>query len=160
MIDLEEIKAAALEGKQLEEILQKFNWKEFEEFVAEIFRNNGFRVKQNFRFKTKNRYEIDLLAISNRHVLCIDCKEWGRGRYKKSGLKQAAGKQEKRLKEFRKFIKKNLIAKKMLKISQDSNFYTLIVTLFEEDLLKENETIVVPAWKLNAFLIDMNSYFT
>ncbi|MBI4009923.1 MAG: NERD domain-containing protein [Candidatus Aenigmarchaeota archaeon] len=158
MIDLEKIKQKLLKGYQHEDIIKKFNWKEFEGFIAEIFRNNHFFVKQNFVFKTKNRYEIDLVAVSNRYVLCIDCKEWNRGRYKKSGLKKAANKQEKRVGEFRKFLKKNLIANKMLNTSQKSRFYSLIVTLFEEELLKENNTIIVPAWKLNSFLLDLDNY--
>ena len=158
MINLEEIKAAILKGEQFENIIQKFNWKEFEDFVAEIFRNNGFVVKQNFKFKTKNIYEIDLVAANNRYVLCVDCKEWNQGRYKKTGLVYAVKKQEKRLDEFRKFLKKNLIASKMVNITLKLKFYPLIVTLFEEELLKENTTLIIPVWKLNVFLLELDNY--
>ena len=158
MVDLEEIKKAVLGGEQLESVLQKFGWKEFEWIIAQIFQNNGFYVKQNFRFKTKNRYEIDLLAVSSRFSICVDCKYWSQGRNKKSGLKSAAKKQEERVKELQKFLKKNLIAKEMLKINRKAKFHPMIVTLFEEDLVKENDTIVLPAWKLNSFLIEFENY--
>ena len=158
MINLEEIKDKISKGQEIEEALEKFNWREFEDFITEIFRNNGFNVKQNFRFKTKNRYEIDLLAIGKRVAFCVDCKGWGRGRYKKTGLKYAAKNQEKRLEELRKFLKKNPIAVGMMNIGQTQEFYPLIVTLFEEDLLKESDTIVVPVWKLNSFLLEMDNY--
>jgi len=160
MINLEGIKDKISKGQEIEEVLKKFNWKEFEGFIAEIFRDNGFAVKQNFRFKTKNRYEIDLLAINKRVAFCVDCKEWNQGRYKKTGLKYAAKNQEKRLEELRKFLKKNPIATGMLNVDANPNFYPLIVTLFEEDLTKENNTIIVPAWKLNGFLLEMDNYLT
>ncbi len=160
MIDFEKIRTGLSEGKQLEDIVGKFNWKEFEGFIAEIFRSNGFLVKQNFRFKTKNRYEIDLLASNNRYVLCIDCKEWNKGRYKKSGLKNAVVKQEKRLVELKKFLKKNLIANQILGINSKSKFYPLIVTLFEEELSKENNTLIIPAWKLNGFLLEFENHLS
>ena len=158
MVELEEIKNAVLKGENIESVLQKFNWKEFEYIAAQIFQNNGFHVKQNFIFKTKNRYEMDIIAVSSRFVICADCKDWNRGRNKKSGLKSAVKKQEERVKELQKFLKKNFIAKEMLKINQKVKFHPLIVTLFEEDLLKESDTIVVPAWKLNNFLIEFENY--
>ena len=158
MLELEEIKKQLMKGKTIESILGQSDWKNFEAIIAKVFEENNFHTILNFRFKTKNRFEIDIIAIKGNDVFCVDCKWWNTGRYKKTRLKNAITKQEKRLKEFRKFIKKNLIAKKTMKIDQDSNFYTLIVTLLEEDLLKENETIVVPAWKLNAFLMDIDSY--
>ncbi len=158
MVDFEEIKDKISEGQEIEEVLKKFNWKEFEDFITEIFRSNGFTVKQNFRFKTNSRHEIDLLAVRNKLVLCIDCKEWNRGRYKKTGLKYAARNQEKRLGELRKFLKKNPIATGILNVDANSNFYPLIVTLFEEDLTKERDTIVIPVWKLNLFLLEMDNY--
>lgn len=157
-MELEKIRKDLLGGKTVEEILEKFDWKEFEKTVAEIFERNDFNTKNNFRFKTRNRYQIDIVAIRQNKVFCVDCKQWGRGRYKKSGLKQAVKEQEKRVKELKRFLKKNLIAQKILKIDLDYTFCSLIVTLLEEDLLKENETFVVPVWKLNSFLLDMEKF--
>ena len=158
MVNLEEIKTWISQEGKMEEVLQKFNWKEFEKFIAEIFQNNGFVIKRNFRFKTKNRYEIDLIATSNRFVFCVDCKMWNQGRYKKTGLKNAINLQEKRVKELEKFLNKNPIAKSLLKINQNYSMAPLIVTLHEEDTIKENDTFVVPAWKLNNFVNELENY--
>ena len=158
MVDLEEIKSKVLEGIELETVLGKISWNEFESFVAEIFRDNGFFVKQNFRFKTKSRYEIDVIAIKDKLIFCVDCKEWSAGRYKKSGLKNAVKNQEIRMAELKKFMKNNIIAKGMLNVPSKYDLHTLIVTLLEEDLIKEYNTTIVPAWKLNSFLLGLQNY--
>lgn len=160
MLNLEEVKKLLIKGKSMENLLEKSDWKNFETIIADIFKENGFSTKLNFRFKTKNRSEIDVIAARGGIVFCVDCKWWGRGRHKKSGLKYAVDKQEKRLEEFKKFIKANPLAMKMLKISPKSNFHPLVVTLFEEELLRENKTLVVPAWKLNHFLLEMENYIS
>jgi len=108
-MDLEEIKTQLSKGKSVEEVLEKFEWKGFEEAVAEIFRENDFLIRKNFRFRTDRSYEIDLVATRSSIAICVDCKQWCKGRYKKSGLKQAAVQQEKRVEEFKRFVEKNLI---------------------------------------------------
>jgi Holliday junction resolvase-like predicted endonuclease len=154
IMELEQIRKKLLAGKIIEEIAENIDWKEFEELVKKIFEENDFKVKRNFRFKTDSRYEIDVLAIGSNKILCVDCKQWSLGRNKKSGLKSAVKKQEKRKIELRNFLGKNIIAKKMLKIeTKKQEFHSLIVTLFQEDLIKENETFIVPLWKLNSFLV-------
>ncbi|MEM7827648.1 MAG: hypothetical protein QXD72_02990, partial [Candidatus Aenigmatarchaeota archaeon] len=63
-----------------------------------------------------------------------------------------------RVKEFQKFLKKNPLAKSMLKINPGYTIYPLITTLHEEDVIKDNNTIFIPAWKLNKFLIEAEQY--
>jgi len=157
-MDLEQIRKGVISGRPMEEIIGKFDWQEFEELVAEIFENNNFKVKQNFRFKAKRRYEIDLVAIKSKNVLCVDCKEWGRGRYKKSGLLTAVKKQEERVNQIEKFLKMNLMARQLLKLGLDYKIHPIIVTWLQEDLIKESRTFVVPVWKLNSFLVDIYNY--
>jgi len=145
MIDLEV-------ENDLEKILSQLNWKMFEKAVAQVFEANGFSVQNNFRFKTKRRYEMDIIASRHKTVVCTDCKKWRRGRYKQTSLRNAAKMQKKRTKQFEKFVMNNPIAKHKLKISNDSEFHPAIVTLFEEELKNEDGVIVVPVWKLNSFL--------
>ena len=156
---IEEIEMQLREGKPIEDALEGYDWKKFETFICEIFQQNGFSTKQNFRFKTKKRHEIDVVATRNKLTFCVDCKWWGRGRYKKAGLKVAAVSQQARVKELIKFLKKNIIARSLLKISSDHMIYPLLVTLHEEDTVKENETFVIPAWKLNRFVTEAEDYF-
>lgn len=159
MLNLEEIKNLIIKGKDLEEIIEGFDWREFEGIVAEIFEKNNFKIKQNFRFKTKNRYEIDLIGISPNFVLVVDCKQWGKGRSKISGLKIAAEKQEKRTEELKRFLKNNPIAKRLMNIDlKKQKFYPILVTWTQENLTKENKTLIVPVWKLNSFLIEVEKY--
>lgn len=143
--------------KNIEEILKELDWKDFEKAVQEIFEINGFKVKRNFRFKTKKRYEIDIIAVKDNFNFCIDCKHLSRGRYKKGEILKAVKKQEERAEELKKFLKSNLIAKELLQV-KSMKFYPLLVTLFEEDLIKENQTFVIPVWKLNSFLNEVENY--
>lgn len=156
---IDEIKSELQKGKDIEDILEKYDWKNFEKIIAEIFKENGFYIKQNFRFKTKRNYEIDVVAVKNNRIFCVDCKWWGGGRYKKTGLKHAIESQEKRVKELNKFLKKNPIAKNMLKTTQGYTMSPLIVTLHEEDMINENDTFIVPVWKLNKFITEPEYYF-
>ena len=155
---IDEIESQLEKGKTIEDILEKYDWKKFETLICEIFQQNSFNTRQNFRFKTKRRYEIDIVATRSNLVFCVDCKWWGRGRHKKTGLKEATISQEARVKELIKFLKKNVIARSLLKISSDYKIYPLLVTLHEEDMIKENETFVIPAWKLNKFVTEAENY--
>jgi Holliday junction resolvase-like predicted endonuclease len=146
-MDLEEIKAK-IRGKSIEEVLATFDWKGFEDFVAEVFAENGFRVERRVRFKTDKRYEIDIIATRLKIAICADCKHWSRGRYKTSGLKTAALNQEKRVEEL----------KKLRKEFKHLNCYPALITLFEEGVVKEHETFIIPVWKLNSFLCSLESY--
>ena len=158
MVNLEKIKIQILEGTSIEKILSRFDWSGFEKTVAEIFLANGFTVERNFRFKTRQRYEIDIIASRAGKIICVDCKGWREGRNKKHAIVKAAEKQEERVKQLKKFISKNPIAQNSLKISETQQIYIpIIVTLLEENIKKDdddsdNGAIVVPVWKLNSFL--------
>jgi Holliday junction resolvase-like predicted endonuclease len=155
---LQFVKKKLKEGKLLEDVVEELDWKDFEQLVSEILIENNFFVKQNFRFKTKKRYEIDLVSVKNKIGLCVDCKEWSGGRYKKSAIRRAAKNQEKRMKELVKFLRKNPIAKHMLKIDKRIKFYPLIITWQQEDLIQEKDTFIVPIYKLNSFLLEIENY--
>lgn len=150
MGDLKEIERAARSKKGIEEVLKKFDWRGFEEIVAEIFIANGFHVKNGVRFKTRKRYEIDLVAIKSEYCLCVDCKKWGGGRYKLTALREAIKRQIERTEEFKKVSMHSLEGK--------LKFYPLIVTLMEEEIKVEHNVFVIPVWKLNKFLINLEAY--
>ncbi|MHA1669051.1 MAG: hypothetical protein ACTSV5_00580 [Promethearchaeota archaeon] len=53
----------------IEEILKKFNYK--------TIKNFRFSDRSNYKSKTsQKRYEIDVVGISNQHILLIDAKQW------------------------------------------------------------------------------------
>jgi glycyl-tRNA synthetase beta subunit len=158
VIELNEIKQKILEGEQIEDIIQKIDWKEFEKLIAEILKKHDFNVHNNFRFKTSRRFEIDVLAIRNKTSLLIDCKQWGRGRYKKTGLKYSVKEQKESTKQLKKLLKKNPIAQTELKIKKTTKFIPLIVTWFEEELIDYENVFIIPAWKFNEFLLNISEY--
>jgi len=158
MIDLEKIKQRILAGEEIEEILKEIDWKEFEELVASILEQHDFSCVIHFKFKTKRFYEIDVLAAKNNIILAIDCKKWKRGRYKKTGLKYAVEAQEERVKELKKFLRVNKLLAEKLRLKGKLYFLPLIITWFEEDLLKFNDTFIVPIWKFNQFLLSISDY--
>lgn len=155
---LEEAERFLEQGKNIEAFVEKIDWKDFEKFVREIFSANGFVTFRDFRFKTDRRFEIDVVATKNNLILLADCKEWNKGRYKNSGLKKAAEGQILRAKEFKKFIRKNPIAKHKMKIDADAKVLPLVVTWYEETVSEYQNCFVVPVWKLNSFLIGYDFY--
>jgi len=142
----------------LEDIASTITWQEFENLVSEILKENNFSVSKNFRFKINRRYEIDLIAVRRNLVLCIDCKQWKGGRSKKSSVAKAAKDQEIRLKEFVKFLKKNKDISRKMSIGKECSFIPTIITLLQEDMVKQSGTLIIPVWKLNSFLIDIDKY--
>ena len=143
MINLDELKTSVMKGEEMETVMGKVSWQEFEIFVAEIFKENGFDVFQNFRFKGNRRYEIDILSVKNNLVLATDCKQWDRGRYKKSAIKNAVEKQIERAEEL-----KNIL------IGENLSIVPLVITLFDEDIIQYKDVWIIPVWKLNEFLLN------
>ncbi len=160
MISLEDIKQRILQREQIEQIIEEIDWKDFEELVARILEKYYFKTYHNFRFKTERRYEIDVLGIRNNVIFVIDCKQWGKGRYKKSALKNAINDQKQRTEQLKKFLKNNIIAQTKLRITKLSKttFISLIVTWLEEDLIEYENVLILPIWKLNEFLLNMGNY--
>ncbi|MFH8080396.1 MAG: restriction endonuclease [Candidatus Aenigmatarchaeota archaeon] len=134
---LEELK----HSREIDEVLAKYNWKDFESMVEYIFMQHDFSVKKNFRFKTTKRYEIDVLA-EKEIIFCVECKRWERGRNKRATLLLSSNKHLERVEEFKKFanVKKHVIP--------------MIITLRDEGFYFENKTFFIPIWFLNEFLLN------
>ncbi len=132
----------------LEEILKNENWKELEDVTKLVFEENGFETIKNFRFKTNRRFEIDVLAIKGDIVICAECKKWSLNRHRNSQLKKACVKNEEKASELKKLMKNKW-------------FLSIIVTLWQEDILQSGKTIIIPIYKLNSFLLNFSfKYFS
>jgi Holliday junction resolvase-like predicted endonuclease len=142
-MELEEIEEMIRKGKTVEEILSAIDWREFEEKVEEIFKRHNFKTRRNFRFKTSKRFEVDIVAEKRDLVFIVDCKHWGKGRYKTYPLKKAAEKQMERAKA----IKQTFLA-------CNRRIIPIIITLFDECVYEFEGVFIVPVFKLNAFLLD------
>jgi len=67
-------------GADTEAVSRSLGWLEFEELSAKVFETNGFCVLRRFRFTAEGRrWELDLLAIHAPHLICGECKHWGKG---------------------------------------------------------------------------------
>jgi Holliday junction resolvase len=156
-IEIERIKRRILQGEPIEEVLSRFHWQAFESAIAQIFAANGFHVLQSLRFKTSRRWEIDIVATKPDVALCVDCKEWRGGRYKKTAIHKAAEEQTLRTEAFSKFVSINPILRHSLKVRKGCRFIPAIVTLMEEDVdigddWRSDNALVIPVSKLNMFL--------
>ena len=154
-MELEKITRRVLSGGTMEEEIGKSDWNGFEGIVGDIFRKNDFRVRNNFRFKTGRRYENDLIAARDGLAFCVDCKRWSSGREKRWGLAKAAREQDERTAQLARFLRSNPVARDMMKIPH-GNLVPMVVTLHQEDLLREGRTFVVPVKKLNAFILEFH----
>lgn len=131
----------------LEEILAKRDWKFFENFVETLLKIHGFKTKKHVRVKIEGkRREIDIIGYNDLFVLVVECKRWGKGRYKISSLKKEAKKHKERISLVKTF---SLFRKK--------KFVGIVVTLFEEGITNVDGIFFVPIWKLNRFLLDLTS---
>lgn len=129
-------------GLELEEAFQLFDWKDFEELVSEIFEKHNYKVTSNFWFKVEKRYQIDFLAEKGDVILAVDCKQWGKHRYKSSSLKREASKHMVRAEKLKvKFSNKKIIP--------------IIITLVDEGIYEFGDVIIVPISKLNSFLCQL-----
>lgn len=149
-MDLEEIEYQILHGKGIEEIIKEFDWRGFEDFCSEILAEHGWKTKKNFRFKTEKRYEIDILAEKGEKILLIDYKQWGERSGKASQLKISAKKQLERAKEWEKI---NFLSRK-----KGMKTLPIIITWLEERITREDGVWIVPVFKFNTFLLEIDKY--
>lgn len=150
-MDMEKVREEILKGKDIEDVLEDIDWGEFEDFCAAVFEEHDWNMRRNFRFKTKKRYEIDILANKGNRVLVIDCKHWGTRPGKPTQLRYAVEKQIERTNELSRIKTLDSIEKK-------KEFHPLIVTLLQEDITEENGVWIIPVFKLNNFLLEIDRY--
>jgi len=150
-MDFEEIKKEMMKGREIEDIIDCFDWREFELFCARILEEHGWKAQTTFRFKLKRRYEIDILAKKGNRVLAIDCKHWGVRPGKASQLRKAADKQTERVEQLSKI-------RTLDSLWERTEFYSLLITLLQEDITQENGVWIVPVFKLNDFLLNHDAY--
>ena len=69
--------ALCARGERIEVVSSHLSWRDFERFCSNILRARRYRVMENIYLK-KPRAQIDVLGISDRLSLAIDCKHWAR----------------------------------------------------------------------------------
>ncbi|MFH1364062.1 MAG: NERD domain-containing protein, partial [Candidatus Aenigmatarchaeota archaeon] len=151
VMDLKTLERELTKGRPIEDLMGQGSWQEFEEFCESVLQEHEWKTRKNYRFKTKRRYEIDILAMKGNRILAVDCKHWGIRKGKKSQLASAIEKQKTRAKEFKKI---NFF----MEMERKHKISPLIITWFEEDIIREKDTFVIPISKLNTFLLEIDKY--
>ncbi|MDG6900111.1 MAG: restriction endonuclease [Nitrososphaerota archaeon] len=64
-------------GERVEVVSSHLSWRDFERFCSNILRARRYRVMENIYLR-KPRAQIDVLGISDRLSLAVDCKHWAR----------------------------------------------------------------------------------
>ncbi len=149
-MDLRRIEEEMSRGRQLEDILEGYDWKDFENICSQIFQEHGWKTENNFRFKSENRYEIDIVARKGSKVLCADCKHWGIRPGKKTQLRYAAEKQKERTEQ--------LSRTTLLGSGKETAFHPMVITLMQEDIYQSEDVWIVPVFRLNDFLLNYERY--
>ena len=143
-------------GIDVEDLTKELSWQDFEGIVSEVFSANGFRTFRNFRFSSnKKRYEVDVVGILKPRIMLADCKHWGIRLGKPSALKTAATEQVKRGSEFCNKLQEF----NKLKV-EDWTVVTAIpvlITLYQERIIQNDGAMIVPIFKLNAFIEEMRN---
>lgn len=121
-------------------------WQVFEQLVAHIFGEHGFKTVQNkvVVFSSKKKRQYDVIAENSTRLYLVECKKWSNGRYKNSALKKSVLDHYKRC-----YLYKELTSKPII---------PLLVSLHQEDILFHERIPIVPLEKLNAFLLSVDTY--
>ncbi len=120
-------------------------WQDFEEHVLKIVRS--FCADAEFRkvfFNSRRKFEIDVVGYFDDFCLCIDCKLYGCTRYRMHSLKKEAEKHVIRCAEFEKATGKKCVP--------------VLVTLLDDDICSDFECLIVPYYKFNYFLSNIDMF--
>jgi len=125
--------------EDLEKVSKDAIWQNFEKLVAFIFEENGYFTKINIvKSLNKKKRQYDVIAKKNALVFLVECKKWSGNRYRLSALKAAV----KRHKERSDFYNE----------ATKEQGTPIIVTLIEEDIKFYEEIPIIPIFKLNSFI--------
>ena len=153
-------KNAVRNGANISEIIDLLTWKDFEGFIASILSENTFRCVESYRRRGNSLthgMEIDVIGVKGDLIISIDAKMWSIRSGKTSALKTAAEKQKKRTLELSEELDK--LAKKMGALAEKTyRLFPVLVTWLVEEVELHEGVPVVPIFKLNSFILDLDQY--
>ncbi|MGY5862625.1 MAG: hypothetical protein RTU09_09680 [Candidatus Thorarchaeota archaeon] len=152
-------RAVAL-GSAIETVVELLTWKDFEGFVAEILEENDFHCVESFRRRGNGiikGMEIDVVGVRGKTIVSIDAKMWGIRSGKSSALARAAEKQKERTARLANQM--NRLAQKLKPLPNGSySLVPIIVTWMVENIEFHEGVPVIPVFKLNSFILDLQMY--
>ncbi|MHA1959373.1 MAG: hypothetical protein ACW99U_04040 [Candidatus Thorarchaeota archaeon] len=153
------LKAVSM-GADVESVVNRMNWKDFEGLVASILAEHDFKCVESFRRRGNSEVqgmEIDVIGIRGNRVVSIDAKMWGLRKGKVSALKNAAEKQMERTGRICSLFDK--LSAKMTGLEHRRYILSpILVTWLVEDVEILDGVPVVPIFRLNSFLLNFESF--
>ena len=129
----------------LEIVSEESLWQNFERLAAFIFEKNDFRTNVNtVKTWNKKRRQYDVIAKKSDQTFLIECKKWAGNRYRLSALKKAIVQHKERTLFYESITTEDAIP--------------LIVTLIEEEILVFEGVPIVPVYKLNSFIRELDNH--
>ncbi|MFW9966064.1 MAG: hypothetical protein ACFFEA_02845 [Candidatus Thorarchaeota archaeon] len=151
---------AVSKGAEIEDVVILLTWKDFEGFVANIFKENDYRCVESFRKRgtpEAKGLEIDVIGIKGNSIVAVDAKMWGVRTGKSSALKPVAEKQKERTKRL--CIIMARLSERMGTIPNGTySLKPILVTWMVEEVVFHEGVPIVPVFKLNSFLQDIDIY--
>jgi hypothetical protein len=163
-IEREERIALAMEavsrGAEMEQVVKVMNWKDFEGLVGRVLDENGYRYAESFRKRGTDEtegMEIDVIGVKGSRILALDAKMWDDRSGKASALATAAEKQSIRTRRLRNELER-LEQKIGTILPGEYSLMPALVTWLVEDLQFHEGVPIVPIFKLNRFLLELDSF--
>ncbi len=151
---------AVTAGADIEDAVRYLTWKDFESFVAEVLRLNDYECLESFRERGREDrpgMEIDVVGVRDNTVLAIDAKMWGVRGGKASALRQAVERQVLRAQRLATHLDR-LADRLPLAPQETYHVLPVVVTWLTEDLYVHDGVPVVPVFRLNSFVLELDAH--
>ena len=141
-------------GADPEKVCRNLSWEEFEEIAIKAFEMNGYSAIKHFRFRHKGRsWEIDVLAMKEKVVICTDCKRWKRRMSASTALK-VVNAQIERVKALAEALPK-IKGKVKFRLKEEVFLVPAVLSLIPSPLKFYKNIPVVPIFQLQNFLEEL-----
>jgi hypothetical protein len=151
---------AVSSGAEIESVIERMTWKDFEAFVARVMTENDYACVESFRRRGNQLVkgmEVDVIGVKGGTIVAVDAKMWGARPGKSSALVAAADRQKERTARLPDQIEK-LSDKLPMMRNGVYGVIPVLVTWLVENMEFHNGVPIVPIFQLNSFLLDLPVY--
>jgi hypothetical protein len=151
---------AVNKGAQITSAVEQMTWKDFEGFIARILIENNYECTESYRRRGNldiQGMEIDVIGVRGRKIVSVDAKLWGTRGGKSAALRTAAENQRDRSARLTQEMER--LSAKMTGMKPGTyKVFPVLVTWLVEDVEIHEGVCVVPIFRFNSFVVDMDQY--
>lgn len=148
---------AIASGCDSEVVSKALDWREFEGLSVLALRSAGYSTRTRFRFvSSERRREIDVLALSEPRILCLDCKHWRRA-WQRSATERFVEAQIERVEALSRELPV-LVTKIGVSSWRQVQLLPVLLTLSDTPYRVCSRVPVVSVFRLRGFLWDLPEY--